>query len=200
MQYYETLYNTKQYIIKGAYMQEEWRDIKGFEGLYQVSNLGRVKSLDRIDNNNRIRRGRILKPSMKKSGYVHIILHKKGNPYYLLLHRIVAEAFIPNPNNLPQVNHINEDKSINSSDNLEWITSKDNINFGNRTKKAIAHSKKKPIYAIDSEHNISKFSSIHEACRELNLYPSCVCHCLKGRLNTTGGYSFRYAVDRKTIK
>ncbi len=113
-------------------MIEIYKDIKGFEGYYQISNLGNVKSLNReIASNNRFNDmmysvgERILKPSGKR--YKGVTLIKDKKKYYPNIHRLVAEAFIPNPNNLPQVNHISGDKNDNTINNLEWNTSSDNM-------------------------------------------------------------------------
>lgn len=113
---------------------EEWREIEGYEGLYQVSNIGKVKSLSRIAID---RRGiphyvneRILKQTFDKDGYCLVGLHKDGKIKSGKVHRLVASAFVDNPHNLPEVNHKDENKSNNNVDNLEWCTSKYNINYG----------------------------------------------------------------------
>ena len=116
-------------------MQEEWRDIKGFEGYYQVSNLGRVRSLDREiyhPYNKTIShyKGSIMKYSTRKKGYLGICLTKENKQKSFLIHRLVAEAFIPNPMNYNQINHIDEDKTNNKVDNLEWCDCKYNVNYG----------------------------------------------------------------------
>ena len=111
-------------------MIEEWRKIVGYEGLYEVSSLGRVRSLDRYDSINRFRKGRILKSGTDTGGYLFVQLSSNGNEKNHSVHRLVAEAFIPNPDNLPQVNHIDEDKSNNCVDNLEWCDREYNINYG----------------------------------------------------------------------
>ncbi len=98
-------------------MTEIWKDIKDFEGLYQISNFGRVKSL---------KTGKILKQTIKENGYLQIGLYKNNKKYYFLVHRLVTEAFIDNPNNYPQVNHISGIKSENNVDNLEWCNASQN--------------------------------------------------------------------------
>ena len=127
-------------------MNEEWRPIEGYEGLYEVSNTGLIRSLDRfVGNRNRIK-GKILSINIKKGGYCSVVLSKYGKMKGYQVHRLVAQAFIPNPDNLPQVNHIDEDKSNNCVDNLEWCTAKYNINYGTRQERAIDTKVKNGYY------------------------------------------------------
>lgn len=120
-------------------MTEEWRPIVGFEGLYEVSNTGRVRSLDRCSVNSLGRsvfiKGKLLKIYDNTLGYkfVSLVMDKHPSPTYV--HRLVAQAFIPNPLGLPQINHKDEDKSNNRADNLEWCTAKYNMNYGSRMEK-----------------------------------------------------------------
>ena len=110
-------------------MEEIWKDIEGYEGIYQVSNNGRVRSL----LYNKIK---MLKTQTYKRGYKYIALSKNGEKKKYKIHRLVAQAFIPNPNNYPQINHKDEDKSNNYINNLEWCTPKYNNNFGTRNERA----------------------------------------------------------------
>ena len=111
-------------------MTEEWRSIEGYEGQYEVSSYGRVRSLDMYVKScygsYRLRKGKILSPGIRPDGYLVVSLKYK----MFRVHRLVAQAFIPNPDNLPQVNHKDEDKSNNRVDNLEWCDSKYNNNYG----------------------------------------------------------------------
>lgn len=111
-------------------MEEIWKDIVGYEGLYQVSNLGRVKSLDRIDASGHRRKGKILKPRINHDGYVQINLHKNSIRKTVSVHRIVAIAFIPNTENKREVNHVDENKANNHVSNLQWCSPKENVNHG----------------------------------------------------------------------
>ena len=111
---------------------EEWRDIKGYEGKYQVSNLGRVKSLKNCKGNCR---EKILKLRPNKNGYIRIELYIYGKNKKFPVHRLVAAAFIPNPDNYKEVNHKDEDKTNNRVDNLEWCTRKYNANYGTMDKR-----------------------------------------------------------------
>lgn len=111
-------------------MDEVFRPVEGYEGLYEVSNLGRVKSL-------KWGKERILKPGMDGCGYLKANLYKEGKIKHFMVHRLVAQAFIPNPEGLPQINHKDEDKTNNRVDNLEWCTAKYNSNYGTRIEQMV---------------------------------------------------------------
>ena len=122
-------------------MKELWRTIEGYEGLYEVSNMGNVRSLDRIEEfvrcektTTRSKKGRVLIP-IKRDEYLGVCLSRGRARKSYLIHRLVAEAFLPNPDNLPQVNHKDEDKNNNAAYNLEWCTAKFNDNYGSRNEK-----------------------------------------------------------------
>lgn len=102
-------------------MIEIWRQIPGYEGFYEVSSFGRVRN---------VKSGKILRPGLHHSGYLNCVLSVNGNKNTFVIHRLVAQAFIPNPLGLPQVNHKDEDKTNNNVDNLEWCTAKYNVNYG----------------------------------------------------------------------
>ena len=113
---------------------EEWKDIKGYEGLYQISNEGRVKSLQREivykDGRKKVLEEKILRNILSDLGYYHVMLSKDGVPKRYKVHRLVAKAFIPNPNNLPIINHKDENPKNNVVDNLEWCTQGYNVRYG----------------------------------------------------------------------
>ena len=118
-------------------IEEIWKPVVGYEGLYEVSSLGIVRSLDRYDSRNCFRKGRILKLNDNGRGYLDVQLCSNGKVKHHLVHRLVAEAFIPNPYNLPQVNHRDENPSNDNVDNLEWCDAKYNINYGTGLTRAI---------------------------------------------------------------
>lgn len=116
-------------------MNEVWKDIDGYKGLYQVSNLGRVKRVSHTDTHCRqgfrVFKERLLKPYTTGKEYLTVRLSKNNKCKSFYVHRLVAEAFIPNPDNLPQINHIDENPRNNATINLEWCTQKYNCNYGN---------------------------------------------------------------------
>lgn len=180
-------------------MQEIWKDIKDYEGFYQVSNLGNVKSLERkvnskIKNNSFvIKKEKILKKTINKKGYEMAHLSKKSKTKNKQVHRLVAEAFIPNPDNLPEVNHKDENPLNNNINNLEWCDRKHNINWGTRTQRAKEKmSKKINMYNLNNEF-IKQFSGINEASRIMNISTNTICLCCQGKRNKAGGYKWKYS-------
>lgn len=109
-------------------LKEEWRDIKGYEGLYQISNIGRIKSCNKLSYDNKKIKSKILKTKINKNGYEQIFLYKNNTKKYKSVARLVAEAFIPNPENKPEVDHINTIRNDNRVENLRWVTKKENMN------------------------------------------------------------------------
>lgn len=176
-------------------MEEIWRPIKGYESLYEVSNLGRVKSLPRETNNQYGKEERILKTEKSIKGYVMVSLRKEGKSKLCSIHRLVAEAFIPNPNNLPCVNHIDEDKTNNRVSNLEWCTHKYNINYGSCIERRV-NKQKKPVnqYTLDGVF-IRQWTSAGEASKELHIGRMNICAVCNNHkwVKSAGGFIWRYA-------
>lgn len=164
-------------------MEEIWKDIKGFEGLYQVSNMGRVKSL----NYNRKNIQKILNPYLNKCGYYQVTFSENNHRTLHRVNRLVAQAFISNDDNKTQVNHIDEDKKNNIVSNLEWVTPKENINHGSRTERMAITQGKKIICS-----NGQSFNSISECSRQLNIDVSSISQVLHGSRNAAGGYTFKF--------
>ena len=156
-------------------MQEIRKDIDGYEGYYQVSNLGRVKSIDRKIEYKRhknkttmkIRKSKILNLVKTKNGYIRAPLSKKCKTKLHFVHRLVAQAFIPNTNNLREVNHIDCNKENNCVDNLEWVSSKENKIHA--IKNHLCLNMQKPILQMKNEIVIKRFDSIMDAVRELGI-------------------------------
>ena len=166
-------------------MNEEWRDIEGYEGLYQISNLGRVRSLNCRGHKGCIG---ILTPRLDGKGYEMVALYKEGKARNIKVHRLVAQAFIPNPNNYPQVNHKDENKTNNDVKNLEWCTNEYNHNYGTRNERVGKSLSKKVICITTGEI----FNSMREACRKYNISVGSMTECCQGKRKTVGGYKWEY--------
>ena len=170
-------------------MQEVWRDIEGYEDWYKVSNLGRVKSI-----NNR----KILKTNFNKDGYERVSITKDHTTQTFLIHRLVAKAFISNPNNFPQVNHIDGNKNNNKVSNLEWCTASYNVKHAfvhklRKNKKGIENKLSKPICQYDIKGNFIKlYGGIREAERITGIKNQSIIKNLKGIYKTAGGYKWEY--------
>lgn len=172
-------------------MSEIWKDIKGYEGFYQVSNLGRVKSLTRVCKHplggNRKVNERIMKLDKNKWGYLRVQLHKDGKDNKFFVHRLVAQAFINNPEKMKFVNHKDEDPSNNHVENLEWCTVQYNNTYGNKMKKMY-----KQILQMDQKGNILRyFSSQKQASIETQINRSSIVNCANGKQKTAGGYIWK---------
>lgn len=182
-------------------MREIWKDIEGYEGLYQVSSLGRIKSLDRYVSNGRglrLLKGRILKPEITKFGYMQISLCNENVKHKRFkVHRLVAKAFIPNHNNLPQINHIDEVKTNNSLSNLEWCDAFYNQNHGTCSARKRCHlinhpkkSFKVAQYSLDGVY-ITSFPSMREATRKTGIKEGCISNVCNGKVKSAGGYFWK---------
>lgn len=177
---------------------EVWKDIPNYEGLYQVSNLGRVKSL----NYRKTNREKILK-ERKSNRYISVALWKDKKRTDTMVHRIVAKVFVENNESKPFVNHKDENTYNNNAENLMWCTHKENMNWGTRNER-ISNSNKnnflrcKKVAQFDKNNNFLKiWNSIKEASNELNInrsHISCCCNNKYGR-KTCGGYIWKYADD-----
>ena len=172
-------------------MEEIWKDIPGYEGKYQVSNFGRVRSLDRIDDENHFRKGQIMKTKLLR-GYVRVALRdgKKQKDYQV--HRLVALAFIPNPEGFKCVNHKDENKLNNNVDNLEWCTLAYNFNYGTaRARQGISYGKPVEQLAVDGLV-IASYCSAEVASKLTGMDSSSIHKCCRGKRQSAGGYCWRY--------
>lgn len=173
--------------------KEIWKDIKGYPN-YMVSSWGRVKSL----NYNHTGKERILKQQLKR-GYLYVGLRKNKKFKHCGVHRLVAEAFLDNPNNLPEVNHKDENKTNNFVSNLEFCDRKYNMNYGTARERMIKglinHSKKsKPVLQIDKNTNevIAVFPSIREVERQLGFANQHISSCCNGKFKQVYGYKWSF--------
>ena len=159
---------------------EEWRDIKGYEGLYQISNKGGVKSLHN-------KKEKILKPFKSNNNYLSINLYKNNKLKTYLIHRLVAEAFLPNPDNLPVVNHKDENKLNNNVENLEWCTYYYNNKYGTRVEKVT-----KKIECVETGEIFMGYKDIIDKMFDGKGYPSRISMCCTGKRKSAYGYHFKF--------
>lgn len=172
-------------------MKEIWKDVKGYEGIYKVSNKGRLLRTERVikrKNGSPLPiKTKITIGTKDSTGYRRVTLMKNGKEQITRMHRIVAENFIANPNNLPQVNHIDGNKLNNEYTNLEWVTGKQNIQHAFK----IGLHTTRPVYMIDinTKEKIKRFSSLAEAGRFCKTKNSThILECCKGKRNYAYGY------------
>lgn len=174
-------------------MQEIWRDIKGYEGLYQVSNFGRVKSIMFRNNICKKNREKIIKISTSNKNRQYVMLYKNGKRKNLTVHRLVAQEFIPNIEELPEVNHIDGNPQNNNVCNLEWCTKTYNEwhayhNGLNEKFKQYNELRKKPIIRDDGKI----YDCTYSAAKDLNVKVTAVRNVLKNRAQRCKGYKFKY--------
>lgn len=183
---------------------EVWRAVKGYEGLYQVSNLGRVKSLERVDRLGRVKEERIMKLQKTRYGYLRVLLCKNGKAKRYSVHRLVAQAFLNNPDNLPVVNHkdevktnnfvfIQEDGSVDfNKSNLEWCDDEYSINYGTRTER-MAKTKSKTVYQYTLDGTfVREWPSVQEVQRQTGWRASHLSECCRGKIRHAYGYVWSY--------
>lgn len=184
-------------------MEEEWRDIPTLNGRYQVSNFGRVRSVNHLvvrPQGNYMAKGRLIKGKLnRKTGYISLCYWVAGEREYIYVHRAVALAFLPNPNNLPFVNHKDENPQNNHVDNLEWCTHEYNCNYGTSKSRMIDKMRKYAVYQCTLEGRvIALFASINEAARFMGVNSSLISRACRGQSESVKG--FRWSFVDRTLK
>lgn len=192
--------NSERWLDLKDLKNEIWKDIEGYEGLYQVSSLGRIKSFDRIIKykiKNKIitylKKGRIMKPHNNGRDYLNIQFKDGNIRKHLYIHIIVAKAFIPNPYNLEQVNHKNFNKTDNRVENLEWCTQAYNNTYGTRIQR-VKEKMSKPVYqySLDGKF-IKKYNSLQEASKINKCSMGNISQCCLGNYKQSHGFIWKYS-------
>ena len=193
---------------------EVWKDIKGYEGVYQVSNQGRVRSLDRLNSAGKRMKGSIRRQSKNSNGYLYVNLCLNGKSFNCSVHRLVAITFIPNPDNKYTVNHKNENKEDNRVENLEWMSLQENLrygthdirmaqtrkgrmcgpkhpNFGKRGKNANTHKGRVIGIGKYNSDDVVVFDTAADAARILKVSSGQICESIHNNNKSCGGYYWR---------
>lgn len=192
----------KDKLMEEAQAEEVWKDVPGYDGLYQVSNKGQVKSMyfhaQKGKGNNLKDNPKILIPSVDSYGYKIVSLCNGDTKKTVTVHKLVAAAFIPNPDNLPCINHMDENKQNNCVENLEWCTVEYNNSYGTKGERT-AQTLKKKVYQYDQEMNlIAVYDGAIDAEKETGVSRSNICICIKGRAKTAGGFIWKDEPLEKT--
>lgn len=184
-------------------MKEIWKNVVGYEGLYKVSNLGNVLSIPRQGTHSK--KEYLLTKTKTKKGYLNVTLLKKCKPFYTGVHRLVAQAFIPNPQDKPQVNHIDGNKENNCVNNLEWVTNEENMQHSWKTglrsiNKSYKYGKNNALSIKVNQYSLSgdfikTWYCIKDIERELGFDNRNICACCRHKKNIAYGYIWRYYGD-----
>ena len=169
-------------------MIEEWREVFGYDILFEVSNVGEVRTKHHGKKGYQ-KEYRIIAPVDNGSGYLKINVPQNNKQKTVYIHKLVAEAFVPNPEGLSEVNHIDENKNNNSADNLEWCTHKYNCQYGTRNERT---AQKRMKRVMCNETNVV-FESLEEAAKAFGVCKTAIANCLKGRSKTCAGHTWSYA-------
>ena len=181
---------------------EIWKPVVGYEGLYECSNMGRVKSVDRYvshiyEGEYQFIKGRIRKTKLNNGGYEMLSLFRDGKEKTCLVHRIIAEAFLSNPYNLPEVNHKDECKTNNFVENLEWCDREYNLYYGTRRQRQAEKEMVPVIQYTKDGMLIKKWDSMQSVMDDLGINRGNISNCCSGRCKSVGGYKWKY-YDKET--
>lgn len=175
--------------------KEIWKDIPGYEGFYQASTEGRVRSMDRIVNKwdgKKLAKGRVLTPSTNLRGYLFVELFKNGIGKMVTIHRIIAGTFIPNPDNLQQINHKDEDKTNNRASNLEWCDGVYNVRYGTNRERAAQKMRKSVLVKNQDGSEYGRYPSLGAVADAVGRCKSAICGYIKNGGVSPLGLIFQY--------
>ena len=185
-------------------MKEKWKPVPGFEGLYEASTEGRIRSVDRIikmyNGGEWVRKGAVRRTTLNHSGYLRLSLCKEGIQYPFTVHRLIAKTWLENPENLPEVNHKNENKIDNRVSNLEWCDRGYNIHYGTfGDRVSVSNSRPVTQYTLEGDRLMTFYGS-REAERRLGITNQSINLCCLGRRQQAGGFRWKYADDKTPLR
>ena len=185
-------------------IKEKWKTIKGYDSLYAVSTLGNIRSMEKTSINGNLLKPKMMKPARQSNGYISLVLHNNGFRKTHTVHRLVAVAFLKNPNNLKTVNHKNGKRDDNSVDNLEWMSQSDNCKHGFEKNGHVGswtdkfgkdHHRSKVVIQMDLDSNeVARFYGTMEVERETGINNRGVADACRGKNKTAGGFKWKYLV------
>jgi len=184
-------------------METEWKAIPGYETYYEASTDGRIRCVEYYSSKVQAycsrKHPKELKHETTHDGYKRVVLCKNGRKQHFYVHRLVAMTFIPNSDQLPQVNHLDENPANNCVDNLEWCTGKENCNHGLHRQRIVERQtnnsrRSRPVRQISLDGNIviADYPSTREAERQLGITSECITRCCRGRYKHAGGFKWQY--------
>ena len=180
---------------QASLINESWKSVDGYEGFYEVSNIGNVRSVSRHTRDGKFLKGKVLKQGLSTSGYKHVVFCKDGIKKDMLVHRLVASAFLENNKRFSEINHKDENKDNNAVSNLEWCNRTYNCNYNHVSERNLYKATKAIIKGVLQKKNgtiIGIFESVRDAEKKTGICHESISACCKGKRYSAGGFNWTY--------